>query len=205
MWKKRCEAEVTCRVIKISQLRVPNSHITSMALTHFTPWTDQARQLWLHCVIRVSMVALEQIQCLCSVQSRNLWDYAVHSETAHQSGHSVIFSCNLEIAWSQSANFWPQPCHCPMWKVFIGIRGVTRILRLRKIVGKSVQCPRSRPVRSNFQLIQQQDLEQCRHCWSIWVCEVWKLQQSATCGLILISQKHWEWDRWVELWPTYEL
>jgi len=37
----------TCTVIKtpLGQLLVPSLHITSMALTYFTPWTDQARQL----------------------------------------------------------------------------------------------------------------------------------------------------------------
>jgi len=44
-------------------------------------------------------------------------------------------------------------------EVLFGIRGVTRILRLRRIVGKSVQCPRSRPVGSYFQFIQRQELE----------------------------------------------
>ena len=158
----------TCMVIKIplGQLLVPSLHITSMALTYFTPWTDQARQLQLHCVIRISMIALGQIQCLCSMQSRNLQDCAAYCETAHQSGDCEIFCAILRLHNHNLQSFDPT-MPLPMWDVFqvlFGIRGVTRILRLHRRVGKSVQCPRSRPVGSYFQFIQRQELEQCRYC-----------------------------------------
>ena len=159
----------TCTVIKIplGQLRVPSLHITSMALTYFTPWTDQARQLWLHCVIRVSMIALGQIQCLCSMQSRNLRYCTAHSETAHQSGHCEIFCAISRLHDHNLQSFGPNhaTAHVGSFsEVLVRIRGVTRILRLRRIVGKSVQCPHSKPGGSYFQFIQQQELEQCRCC-----------------------------------------
>ena len=170
-WKGVKLKLATCTVIKISlgQLLVPSLHTTSMALTYFTPWTDQASQLRLHCVIRVSMIALGQIQCLCSMQSRNLWDCAAHSETARQSGDCEIF-CAISRLCDHNLQSFDQTMPLPMWEVFqvlFGIRGVTRILRLHRIVGKSVQCPCSRPVGIYFRFIQRQELEQCRCCWRI--------------------------------------